>query len=181
MAPTQFNTAHAILMNRTSIRTGHVLVTDIDEQRDRDPWIILASEWETEANYPETFNPSVEIEENARGALGVFPGDDIRTTIARLTPYGWSENTDPPVLRFGPNFNFGLQELRIDTRPLVPMGPKLAEVMHWFKNPEGEEVCYDDNDQAYMKFDPQIGKYWNPLPGIPDAVACSPATPTPRN
>ncbi|KAI4188232.1 MAG: hypothetical protein L6R41_002271 [Letrouitia leprolyta] len=150
--------------------TGHVVVIDLD--RDRHPWLILAKEWcdNDEDDYPNTSTAPDTVIRDDRDALGILPDDkDNRTTIARFVPFSSPSNPKaaesseqkPFLLRFGENFEFGL-ERPIDSDPSSQEGPSLPKVMSWFRRPDGEHVCVDGERKLYMLREWDTGKYVYP-------------------
>ncbi|KAL8685432.1 MAG: hypothetical protein Q9218_007765 [Villophora microphyllina] len=116
-------------------KTGHVLVMDMDWDRDHHPWIILAKQWPNEDPHdPENFlyyaqrKPTLHED----GVGGMLPGDIKRTTIARLVHHGKipDNETRPFIKQFGEGFQFGLD------RPVADYGdayhPELVFVTSWY-------------------------------------------------
>ncbi|CAO1606090.1 hypothetical protein XANCAGTX0491_009588 [Xanthoria calcicola] len=121
------------------VRTGHVLVLDMDTGRNRQPWIIPASEWEVEVGYEsETVSAPRKIaRKNKTRALGIFPRHGDRTTIARIhAQSGESNPLTPLLLQFGPDFNFRVEEYGYSNEKGTSQGPELARVMPWVKKVE---------------------------------------------
>ncbi|KAL8936804.1 MAG: hypothetical protein Q9211_004012 [Gyalolechia sp. 1 TL-2023] len=147
---------------------GHVMVMDLD--RDRHPWLILAKTWDTDEDEPRTFTAPDTVARNDRAALGVLPGNNNRTTIARLTPLRQpSAQSKPFLLQFGAGFEFGLQRAgkevpRAERRS--QQGPSLAKIMNWFQRPNGEQVCFNERGIAYMTRNPSTGAYSYPNPNL---------------
>ncbi|KAL8903190.1 MAG: hypothetical protein Q9207_004083 [Kuettlingeria erythrocarpa] len=139
------------------VMTGHVMVIDLDSNP-RQPWLILAKTWTDAEDEAETFTAPDRVAKDDTSALGVFPGNKNRTTIAKLVPYGPSSvSTAPLLLQFGPECHFGLLEGGKEN--LVQQGPALAKVMAWLKRPNGQEVCFDHNRNVYLSRDPRTGQY----------------------
>ena len=89
--------------SETSRKTGHVLVMDMD--RDRHPWVILASEWPDESTEVSMSGGDVmigaqeRVRRNDSKVHGVFPGDMNRTPIACLRYHGNTGGEEPgPML-----------------------------------------------------------------------------------
>ncbi|KAL9001801.1 MAG: hypothetical protein Q9188_005229 [Gyalolechia gomerana] len=146
--------------------TGHVMVMDLD--RDRHPWLILANTWETEEDEPRTFIAPDNVIRNDRAALGVLPGNNNRTTIARLAPLRQSSAQPKPfLLQLGTNFEFSLHRAGKEVTRAEQhsqRGPSLAKIMTWFQRPNGEQVCYDKQRKVYMTRNPHTGEYSYPDP-----------------
>lgn len=171
--------------------TGHILVIDLD--RNRHPWLILASDWEDyDEEYPVTSTAPGFVMMNDYSVQGVFPDDGERTVIAKFVPLpSSSQNTAvsssiPFLLQFGEGFEFGLERPRngvvaAPVKAQIPAptaaaaitavedcgiflqgGPSLPRIMTWFKKPNGEEVCFDENRGLYMTRDPATGQYVYP-------------------
>ncbi|KAL8842824.1 MAG: hypothetical protein Q9176_002460 [Flavoplaca citrina] len=149
-------------------KTGHVLVIDMDDRnvRQRQPWLILASEWPTDGEETEDGDFTIHAEEtvgrNDRSAPGVFPGDNNRTPICRIMPMNKKAGTNVPVLgQLGDNFNFVPERLG-GHRPArrSRYGPGLAKVMEWYWDPVAEEeVCYTAQGLEYMRYDRKSKAY----------------------
>ncbi len=160
-------------------KTGHVLVIDLDTP-DREPWIILASSWETDEDEPLNRIPPEYVTEHDPYGFGVLPGDTKRTTVGKLkledqspqdqssqhrspqdpSPQVPSSQPPTPLLtHFNPKCNLtlathpGTETLRTDS------GPVLGEVMFWLKRHDGTEVCFDKNRKEYLLRDPKTGEY----------------------
>lgn len=161
-----------ILMNIGTgwVKTGHVLVLDVEKGRDRHPWIMLAKTWETDEDEPKTITVPDRVRRGDRSAFGVFPGNQNRTTIAKLVPIEDSRAKPTPLLKqMGSNFTFRLQRSgKATTREEArsKYGPDLAQAMTWFKRPSGEEVCFDKQRNEYMTCDPVTGTYSYPNPNF---------------
>lgn len=182
-------------------RTGHVLVIDMDEGRNRHPWIILASAWQVENEYSsETVRAPKNVSRNYTRTGGIFLGHRNRTTIGRLTAISPNSTPTPLLLQFGPNFNFCLDEFGYRHQEGMSFGPQLAHVMPWVKKlgwHDWQQVCYVDNDgkKEYMRYEAKEQKYYPPqaqaqaheqqqpeLPHIPlSARIGNPQSPTPRS
>ena len=149
-------------------KTGHILVMDMDDKsiRDRQPWMILASEWPTDGDetLEGTFSwhakETVWRDDNTEA--GVFLGDDNRTPICSIRPIGPSENIKGPILKqFGEAFQFEpiCKAGHRSTKP-SRYGPALAHVMDWYWDPDAkQEVCYTRGGLEYMRYDPQTKQY----------------------
>ncbi|KAL8914473.1 MAG: hypothetical protein Q9171_000978 [Xanthocarpia ochracea] len=148
--------------------TGLVMVMDLD--RDRHPWLILANTWETDEDEPRTFTAPDTVERNDCAALGVLPGNNNRTTIARLdTLRQSSAKSKPFLLQFGANFEFGLQRSGKEVTRAErhsQQGSSLAKIMTWFQRPNGEQVCFDKRGIEYMTRNPSTGAYSYPHPNV---------------
>lgn len=149
--------------------TGHVLVMDMDRGRDRHPWIVLAHEWPNNDNEGPHGDFKVHaprrVRRNARDTPGVFPGDDNRTSIAKIIPMNSVEGDDRPILkRFDPDLEFRLLRESGDRESIrTEWGPDLAHVMDWYWNEKAkEEVCYSRDGSVYMRYDPERGEYRYP-------------------
>ncbi|KAL8930416.1 MAG: hypothetical protein Q9208_000600 [Pyrenodesmia sp. 3 TL-2023] len=152
--------------------TGHILVMDMDDNanRNRHPWLVLASEWPTHSNDIQDDDWDTYAEEEVirddSSEYGVFPCDNNRTPICSIRPMAaGSEASDKPILQqFGEHFNFE----PVRTKGVYPAvigedGPGLARVMDWYWDPEaGQEVCYYKDGQEYMRYDPKKGEYSYP-------------------
>lgn len=149
-------------------KTGHVLVIDMDDRdvRQRQPWLILASEWPTDgAETPEggfTIYADEKVGRNDRTVPGVFPGDNNRTPICRIMPMNKKGQKNIPVLQqLGDNFNFVPERLG-GHRPARRSrnGPGLANVMELYWDPVAEqEVCYTKQGLEYMRYDRKSNAY----------------------
>lgn len=149
-------------------KTGHVLVMDMDDRslRHRQPWFVLASEWPTDGEETQegdfTFYAQKRVLRNDRGVYGVFPGDNNRTPICAIWPYGRKPKEGEVILKqFGENFifepaRFGGHRFAKPSR----LGPSLARVMDWYWDPEAkQEVCYTEAGLEYMRYDRATGEY----------------------
>ena len=73
-------------------RTGHVLVVDLDEGRERQPWIVLAAEWPVEKGeahkYYRGYKHQAEriVPRDAEWVKDILPGGKERVTVAKLVP-----------------------------------------------------------------------------------------------
>lgn len=120
-------------------KTGHVLVIDADENRNKHPWFVLAHEWEEENEVPDfddvVLRPEKKIKRHDSGAPGILPGHRNRTPIARLIHCGPRDTSRPLVQQFGPIFSFdvkrGGKEWRVKHHS--ERGPDLVDVMHWVR------------------------------------------------
>ncbi|KAL8849846.1 MAG: hypothetical protein Q9221_005184 [Calogaya cf. arnoldii] len=137
--------------------TGHVLVIDMGEGRNRHPWIILTSERKRNVEFDYWIVEAHQnIGKNDYEAPGVFPGYRERTTIARLKALSpSSENCSLPSW-FGPDFSFALDDHSKPSK--TSQGPELARIMPWLRKDGGndwDEVCYfdEDGEKEYMRYD----------------------------
>lgn len=140
-------------------KTGHVLVVDLDSE-DRQPWIILASNWRTEEDDPQTVTVPEYVKKDDYWAIGVFPPNTNRTTVAKLMPS--TPNGEPLLLQFGPDCGLDIDEHGGRGLSGTQGGPLLGEVMFWFKRKDGMEVCFDKDRKVYMMRDPNTGEYTYP-------------------
>ncbi|KAL8825092.1 MAG: hypothetical protein Q9191_004626 [Dirinaria sp. TL-2023a] len=146
-------------------RTGHVLVMDMDAGRNRHPWFVLASHWPSESEDEDggfTTYADKEVARDDAHQPGVFPGETNRTPVAKIVPYG--ESDERPILKqFGPNFNFLAVRCggeRSQDKTIFPRGPDLAHVMDWYWDPKTEEeVCFYKNGKVYLKYDRKTERY----------------------
>ncbi|KAI4273513.1 MAG: hypothetical protein LQ337_004564 [Flavoplaca oasis] len=163
----RFKEVGSILMVRGASgwdETGHVLVLDMGVGRNRQPWIILASEWKVNVEYDyQIVEAHQNVRKNDSNAPGVFPGYSERTTIASLKALPPNSKDTPFLSRFGPTFNFTLDD---HSKPsnMMSQGPELARVMPWVRKIGGndwEEICYLDEDgtQEYMRYDARSNKF----------------------
>ena len=131
-------------------KTGHVLVIDMDDRnlRNRQPWLVLASEWPADGEDTQeedfTYLATEAVLRPDKEAAGVLPGDNNRTTICEIRPMGESKNDIPVLKRFGEGFKF--KPVRYGghgkARP-SGNGPDLAKVMPWYWDPKkAQEVCF---------------------------------------
>ncbi|KAL8770274.1 MAG: hypothetical protein Q9209_003910 [Squamulea sp. 1 TL-2023] len=148
-------------------KTGHVLVIDMDDRdvRHRHPWLILASEWPTDgAETSEggfTIYAEDEVDRDESAVLGVFPGDNDRTTIFRIKPRAGETNV-PVIERLGDAFDFVPDHPGGQSRTTIQSGngPALADVMEWYWDPITEqEVCYTKHGFEYMRYDRKAKEY----------------------
>ena len=156
-------------------RTGHVLIMDMDtdHNRDRDPWLILASKWPDSNADGDTDEMTIRAKQSARHddseIRGIFPGDSRRTPIAkivRIGPVPLGQKV-PLLKQFSSSFQFGLyreggdRDL-ISSRKFSDFHPDLAHVMGWYWDDIAkEEVCYAENGKEFMRRNPATGKYRN--------------------
>lgn len=145
---------------------GHVLVMDMDRGRDRHPWIVLAHEWtnndgegprgDFKHHAPRT------VKRNNPNSRGVFPGDNNRTTIAKIVQKDPVEGDKRPILkRFDSNFQFLLARGDGDRENVrTEFGPDLAHVMAWYRDERAkEEICYGRDGQEYMRYNTNARGY----------------------
>lgn len=151
-------------------RTGHVLVMDMDEGRHRHPWIVLASHWPDDRDYPD--NDDFLVYAKDSDAYGVLPGTNNRTPIGRLYP---NPKVAPPsrpiLLELGPDFEFGITRLGGGQRQGVCLGrgSNLANIMHWYDDvAKDEEVCFGPDGKVCMRYNRQTKQYRY---GDPDTAA----------
>lgn len=148
-------------------KTRHVLVNDMDDRnvRQRQPWLVLASEWPTDdAEAPDGgFTYAEEtVGRNDRTQPGVFPGDNNRTPICRIMPRKKKGIANVPVLQqLGDDFNFVPERLGGHHRIRNShYGPGLAKIMEWYWDPKAEqEVCYTTQGLEYMRYDRKSKAY----------------------
>lgn len=150
-------------------KTGHALVMDMDEGRNRHPWIVLASHWPSEFEDAEGNFTTYAEEKVLRDdftQLGVLPGGSNRTPVAKLWTDDQDSNPIPMLKRFGPEFKFEVLRLdgpRSHSEDSKIYGPDLAYVMHWYWDPsKDEEVCFDKYGKEYMRYNPRIMEYVYP-------------------
>ena len=150
--------------------TGHVLVLDMDKDRDRHPWIVLASHWpDINREGPQgdhTFRAPKQAGRDDPDVYGILPGDRWRTSVAKLCHLSHSQSGDsrPFLKQLGSGFNFGLQRRSGENRLVVltpesrEFHPALAHIMgwHWDESLK-EEVCYFENGKEYMRYKPSTG------------------------
>ncbi|KAL8966599.1 MAG: hypothetical protein Q9197_005891 [Variospora fuerteventurae] len=156
-------------------RTGHVLVMDMDDKaiRHRQPWLVLSPEWPRDADDViddadggDTFYASSKVRRNHHTEPGVFPGDKNRTSICSIRARDHSDQDHIPVLlRLGHNFDFEPVRFGSSSHYVKQSkyGPDLARGMLWCLDQDtNQEVCYDANDQEYMRYDVRTGRYHYP-------------------
>ncbi|KAL8979468.1 MAG: hypothetical protein Q9205_005202 [Flavoplaca limonia] len=134
--------------------------------RQRQPWLVLASEWPTDdAEAPDggfTLFAEETVGRNDRTQPGVFPGDNNRTPICRIMLMKEKGIANVPVLRqLGDNFNFVPERLGGQHRVRKShYGPGLAKIMEWYWDPKAEqEVCYTAQGFEYMRYDRKSKAY----------------------
>ncbi|KAL8763144.1 MAG: hypothetical protein Q9184_000989 [Pyrenodesmia sp. 2 TL-2023] len=153
------------------IKTGHVLVIDMDERhvRHRQPWLVLASQWPTDGEETPasefTWYADETVDRGDKEQPGVFPGDRNRTPICRIRPLRGEKPEEGPVLKqLGEHFDF--EPVRYGgTRHWKEsqLGPGLAHVMDWYWDPKkDQEVCYSKDGVAYMRYKPFTKEYSYP-------------------
>ncbi|KAL8918200.1 MAG: hypothetical protein Q9208_007476 [Pyrenodesmia sp. 3 TL-2023] len=153
-------------------KTGHVLVIDMDDRevRHRQPWLILASQWPSDGDETEDFmiHAEEQVMRDNSTEEGVFPGDNNRTPICRIVPYGRGMEGDEIVLtQLGEDFDFA-PERKGGHRDHseTDEGPALARVMEWYWDPEAkQEVCYTRKGRKWMRYNPQTKEYFFPAAG----------------
>jgi len=151
-------------------KTGHALVMDMDEGRDRHPWFVLASEWPNDSgDVPYDGDDKIyaekRVKRNDANVHGVFPGEKNRTLIARLRHYVERSDSSKPFLKqFGANFYFDLDSFGRGTmQSQSHWGPDLVSVMDWLEDPETHEEVYNTEDgHECIRFDPETQSYTYP-------------------
>ena len=137
--------------------TGHALVVDMGHGRGRQPWFVLASQWERETeNVEGSFfdRAPAEVDINDSNQPGVLPGGQNRTVVGMVEPM---RKSNLHILRqFGPDFQFLVRREPPDRAyyPDPTRGPDLAYIMSWYWDPVREvEVCYYKDGREYMAYD----------------------------
>lgn len=154
------------------VRTGHVLVIDMDEtaNKKRHPWFLLASEWyDDHCLYPDgdrTIYAEQFVEQGRSDVEGIFPDTNNRTTVARLrsAQLERQNKTGPFLQYFSPNLEFEITrygqpgQQRNDPRYL--MGTYLPVLMELYWN-DGtkEETCYNEDKMVYFRYHRLTGAY----------------------
>ncbi|KAL8949649.1 MAG: hypothetical protein Q9222_004250 [Ikaeria aurantiellina] len=151
-------------------KTGHLLVVDMDDRsvRRRSPWIILASEWPTDGEETPagsfTWSAEKTVIRDDQYTEGVFPGDLNQTSIAAVKPMENSQvvpGNDNMLQLFGEDFHLSLKQYGYTTNP--EDGPALARIMEWYEDQDnGEEVCYDEEGEEYMRYNLNTRSYTFP-------------------
>ena len=137
--------------------TGHALVVDMGHGRGRQPWFVLASQWERETENAEgSFfdRAPAEVAINDSNQPGVLPGGQNRIVVGMIEP---KNKSNIHILRqFGPDFEF-LVRREPPARAYHPdptRGPDLARIMTWYWDPVRKvEVCYYKDGKEYMAYD----------------------------
>ena len=151
-------------------KTGHVLVLDADHGRNSHPWIVLASEWDTDdealliLGETEVIPPQI-VALNDSDTPGVLPRDKNRTTIARLDSLHAISDGSKLVEHFGLGFKFKLERCGRERMPTAgkAYGPSLVEIMIWFWDPaEQREVCYTEDGRLRYSYDKYTRNYRGP-------------------
>jgi len=150
-------------------KTGHALVMDMDEGRDRHPWYVLASHWPSEFEDADGNFTTYAEKKVLRGDFmqpGVLPGGRDRIAIAKLWANDQGSSPIPMLRRFGPDFEYevlGTGGTRSESEESEIHGPDLAHVMHWYWDPAAEvEVCFGEDDKEYMRYNLQTKQYTCP-------------------
>ena len=148
--------------------TGHVMVMDMEPDRERHPWIILAPEW------PDTNGEGIDgdfvfraprrVRLDASDVHGILPTDHRRTPIGQLIPHPDQKSiTDLPFLKqFKPGFKFNVKRLVGEenykkSRMYADHHPDLVHIMTWYwDDEEKEEVCYSEDGKEYMRYNPSL-------------------------
>ena len=162
-----------IKTNGPWIKTGHALVIDASHHRKCHPWFVSARQLETDSEDDfqkydtDIMEPATKVKKkNDRNALGVFPGNNNRTPIARLTHFGWApEGEEKFVSHFGVDFNFEFDRLVgiPDDEIRGEWGPDLVQILDWWWDPiKQEEVCYTHDEKECMRYNPSTREYNDP-------------------
>ena len=137
--------------------TGHVLVIDVEEGRNLNPWIVLASKVPTEGESwdgADLHVPQSVVRDDPETDEGVLPGDYNRTPVGKIKAMG--SKTNIPIIRiFGPDLKFTVVR-RGSSRGYLRsgLGPSLGKIMAWYRDPEkNQEVCFLKDGSEYMRFD----------------------------
>ncbi|KAG7001894.1 hypothetical protein G7Y79_00030g064270 [Physcia stellaris] len=151
--------------------TGHVLVMDMDQGRDRHPWFVLSSavatfEEQEDGGYwihvPARLSLSNDLFSNdGISEVGILPGDRERTPVGRIEPKDPS-NPVPVLQQFGPDFEFDITRFGGESSRKVDddrYGPDLAHVMNWYWDIEKEEFCCYQNGQEYLRYNDHNAQY----------------------
>ena len=159
--------------NDNWIRTGHVLVLDMDDtiEKKRHPWFVLAAEWYDDHGwYPDDqVIRSEEFVEQGRtdDEEGILPGSTSRTTVARLESKQLeTQNKQGPFLQyFHKNLEFELEGFglpdkneRHDPRYLRGTYRPVFMEMYWDAT-RHEEVCYNVDKMVYFRYHRPTGRY----------------------
>ena len=157
-----------------SLRTGHVLVIDMDDiaNRQRHPWFLLAPEWLHEHEFDSDEGIIVRAEEFVEQGNfeceGILPGDSQRTTVARLrSRQAEMQNRPGPFLKyFGVDFEFELTRFgasgesnRHDPRYLRGTWLPIVMTLHWNQKTL-DEICFNEDGQEYFRFHRPTGRYY---------------------
>ena len=147
-------------------RTGHVLVMDMDEGRERHPWIVLAAEWHDDCT-ESTIYAEKHVAWNDHNAHGVLSGDRNRIPIARICNSKDAPVVGPMLLQFSSSFEFDVtgHDEAASGAPGTGRGPDLVHIMDWYiDREENEEVCYSADGNEYMRYNRQTKEYRYPAP-----------------
>jgi len=150
-------------------KTGHALVMDMDEGRDRHPWLVLASHWPSEFEDAEGNFTTFAEKKVLRGDFmqpGVLPGGRDRIAIAKLWANDQGSSPIPMLRRFGPDFEFeflGTGGTRSESEKSEIYGPDLAYVMPWYWDGAAEEeICFGGDGKEYMRYNSRNKQYTYP-------------------
>ena len=157
---------------RTWERTGHALVMDMDEGRDRHPWIVLAEYWPDDPIEDEErfIHADQEVDDENPDTPGILPGNTYRTPLARLQHYGESKTMNknvPVLLSLGPEYEFHAERTGGQRAKGKGKGKEqdqpLAKIMDWYDDKERDElVCYDRRGKEYMRYNKKSKRYRYP-------------------
>ncbi|KAL9043939.1 MAG: hypothetical protein Q9214_002890 [Letrouitia sp. 1 TL-2023] len=144
--------------------TGHIMVIDLDKDRQRHPWIILSNEWVD--SWGESVIADSKVETVNSNTPGVFPSDQKRTTIAQLVDrHGLTTRIDDPkkdpfLRRLGKGFHIELKS--------VTDGKNLVRIMQWNQRAHSTvEECYaDGTGRIYLEYDREKNEYMLPDSGL---------------
>lgn len=99
------------MLNQFLEKTGHVLVIDMDRDRGRHPWVVLAPEWTgIESHEPCVYRPKRDLLRDGYDyddCLGFLEGNMERTTIAKLFPLDCARKKSHVLKRFGRGLSLG--------------------------------------------------------------------------
>ena len=174
------------------IRTGHVLVIDMDETaiKKRHPWFLLASEWyDDHCRYPDgdrTIYAEQFVEQDRSDVDGIFPNTHNRTTVARLRSAQLEEHkkTGPFLQYFNPSFQFEITRFGQPTQqrndPRYLKGTYLPVLMQLYWNDKTkEEICYNEDKMVYFRYNRLTGHYNYDQPAATDNYTEMLPRPTP--
>ena len=163
------------------IRTGHVLVIDMDETADkkRHPWFLLSSEWyDDHCLYPDgdrTIYAEQFVEHGRSDVDGILPKTNNRTTVARLRSKQLNEQkkTGPFLQYFNSNLEFEItrfgQPEQGQNDPRYLKGTYLPVLMDLYWNDQTkEEVCYNEDEMVYFRYNRLTGDYNYDQPAATD-------------
>ena len=139
------------------VYTGHALVVDMGYGRGRQPWFVLASQWEreiedAEGSFFDHAPDEVAIDDPFQP--GVLPDGQNRTIVGMIEPM--IKSNLPVLQQFGPDFKFLVRREPPDRAyyPDPTRGPDLAYIMSWYWDPVREvEICYYKDGREYMAYD----------------------------